>query len=130
MRCLWTGSLSASALTRLALYFYNARYYDALIADTEYLGVEIMNNEHLSDVEKNLLLKCIKNYAPSLISKYNQLETGLLSPDDVNGMREAVGAEIAEKGFLKNNKQSYEYGLELEELIDRLADLYLWPKKD
>ena len=99
-------------------------------ADTDSVDIEIMNNKRLSDEEKNLLLKCIKIYAPNLISKYNQLDTGLVSPDDVNSMREAVGAEIAEKGFLKNNKKSYDYGLELEELIDRIADLYLWPKKD
>ena len=88
-----------------------------------------MNKKRLSDEEKNLLLKCIKIYAPNLISKYNQLETGLVSPDDVNAMREAVGQELVVKG-IKMNSELNEYGFQLEALIDRIADLYLWPKKD
>jgi hypothetical protein len=38
------------------------------------------------------------------------------------------GLELAGKGF-NPDWEPNEYGLKLEALIDKLADLYLWPEK-
>ncbi len=83
-----------------------------------------MNNKTLSVEEKNLLLYCLAEYKPDLIEEMDLLDSGLIDAGTVKEMREAVGTELQLKGF-KINWEPNEYGLKLENLIDRLADLYL-----
>jgi hypothetical protein len=85
--------------------------------------------DKLTEKERVLLLYCVRKHAPNLLNQLPVLDSGKQEDDLVNEIREAVGSEIAVKGFLKNDKESYEYGMELEALIDRLADLYLWPEE-
>ena len=85
-----------------------------------------MKNGTLSIEEKNLLLHCLAEYKPELIEKAGLLESEFVDAETVKEMRDAVGTELQLKGF-KINWQPNEYGLKLENLIDRLADLYLKP---
>ena len=72
------------------------------------------------------MLHCLAEYKPELIEKVVLLDSGLIDAGTVKEMREAVGTELQLKGF-KINWEPNEYGLKLENLIDRLADLYLKP---
>ena len=83
----------------------------------------------LNDEEKDLLVHCLKKYAPNMIAKIGELDSRVLSPDDINEMRSAVGGELADKGF-RSDSEPNEYGFQLEDLISRLANLYLWPDKN
>jgi hypothetical protein len=80
-----------------------------------------LDNE-LTQAERQLLIYCLGHHKPELLSYVNKIET--LKPEIINEMREAVGSEIMVKGFREVDQQSYEYGKKLENLIDRLADLY------
>ena len=82
----------------------------------------------LNDSEKALLLDCLREYAPYLLNKVDPLYKGLVDSDTVNEMRNAIGDELINKGFMPNDEPN-RYGLELESLIDRLADLYIWPEE-
>ena len=85
-----------------------------------------MNNKSLTTEEKELLLSCIMLHEPKLINAFERLDSGLVTNEEINKMRnDAVGSELAGKGF-KPDSEPNEYGLRLENLIDRLADLYLW----
>jgi len=81
----------------------------------------------LNPEEKGLLLHCLEQHEPNLIAEVEHLEIGLVDIEKVNRMREAIGDELAAKG-LNANDEPNNYGLKLEGLIDRLADLYIWPK--
>jgi hypothetical protein len=86
-----------------------------------------MSKKSLRPEEKELLLKCIKAHRPTLIDAFERLDSGLVTKEEINEMRNyAVGSELADKGF-KPDSEPNEYGLKLDDLIDRLADLYLWP---
>jgi hypothetical protein len=93
------------------------------------MNIDGRKKKGLNDDEKNLLMLCLKKHAPDLIVKFNQLDSGLLCSDDINEMREAVGSELANKGF-KPDWEPNEYGLRLEDLISQLANLYMWPKRN
>ena len=85
-----------------------------------------MKNKSLKIEERNLLILCLRKYKPDLLEKVDQLNSGLINAVIINEMRNAVGDELIAEGF-KPNLEPNEYGLRLEDLIDRLADLYLWP---
>lgn len=78
----------------------------------------------LNDREKALLLHCLREHAPYLRNNVDRLYRGLVGSNTVNEMRGAIGDELAAKGF-KPNSEPNKYGLELENLIDRLANLYI-----
>ena len=82
-----------------------------------------MSND-LTEEEKSLLILCLKSHAPELLQQINRLFLKQLDHETVNKMRNAVGGELADKGFEKNSEPN-EYGLKLEDLIDRLANLYI-----
>ena len=86
-----------------------------------------MKNGTLSIEEKNLLLYCLAEYKPELIEKVDLLDSGFVDAGTVREMRDALGTELQLKGF-KINWEPNEYGLKLENLIDRLADLYIKPE--
>jgi hypothetical protein len=76
-----------------------------------------MNNE-----EKLLLITCLAIHDPKLLDNINKLYSGLLDNERISWMREAVGAELQEKGFGLDWEPN-EYGLKLENLIDKLGIL-------
>jgi hypothetical protein len=85
-----------------------------------------MAGQVLNDKEKALLVHCLKSHAPNLLSQIEHLdEAGV---DGINEMRSAITDEFVQKG-LETNDEPSKYGLELEDLIGRLADLYIWPDK-
>ena len=65
--------------------------------------------------------------APELIARVSELDLSSPDKDLVNDLRGAVGGEISAEMF-EGDKKAEEYGWELENLIDRLADLYIWPE--
>jgi hypothetical protein len=83
-----------------------------------------LQNSTLSLEEKDLLRKCLSEYKPDLIEKVDLLDSGLVDVETIKEMREAIGTELQLKGF-KINWEPNQYGLKLEYLIDKLADLYL-----
>jgi hypothetical protein len=87
-----------------------------------------MKNRALRVEEKQLLIYCLQKFKPNLTEQINQLDTRLVSKETINEMRNALGSELAGKGF-NPDWEPNEYGLKLEALIDKLADLYLWPDK-
>lgn len=87
-----------------------------------------MKKRSLNSQEKALLLHCLKKHAPSLVSEFDLLDRGLVDAEKVNKMREAIGDELVAEG-LNADDEPNEVGLKLEDLIGRLADLYLWPKE-
>jgi len=72
-------------------------------------------------------MHCLRQHNPSLIEKVDTLYSGNADADLVNEMRDAVGMEIMAKGFLKGDPKSHYYGKVLDDLISRIAELYLWP---
>ena len=86
------------------------------------------NSASLNEKEKSLLLACLNKHAPELVEKANLLGSEKPSHDVVNQMRSALGDELSEKGF-DSNWDLNEYGAQLEHMIDRLAALYIWPKR-
>jgi hypothetical protein len=88
-----------------------------------------MISDMLTEKERNLLIHCLKDHKPRLVDQISALQSGVLDPDTVNEMRDAVGKELAAKGFLKGDRSSRDYGIELDGLISRIADLYLWPRE-
>ncbi|PPD57650.1 hypothetical protein [Dehalogenimonas etheniformans] len=80
----------------------------------------------LNPKETAFLLHCVVKHDPELIDK--------IKPESLNGgdsalinrIRDDIGQEIMEEGLTIESELN-EYGLELENLIDRLANLYLWP---
>jgi hypothetical protein len=87
-----------------------------------------LNKKSLTTDEKVLLLHCLDLHAPELIKTLPLLERGSVAADIVNEMRDAVGSEFTLKG-LKPDDEPNNYGLKLEDLIDRLANLYIWPDR-
>ena len=88
-----------------------------------------MKRKTLNTEEKRLLLDCLTKHRPQLVKKLDQLDSGLLDSETINEMRDAVGIELMDKGFEPDNEPN-KYGWQLEDLIDRLANLYLWPELD
>jgi hypothetical protein len=87
-----------------------------------------MRSRSLHIEERELLLHCLKEHASDLINDFYLLDQGLVEAEKINGMREAVADELVSKGLLANDEPN-EYGFRLEELIGRLANLYLWPEQ-
>jgi hypothetical protein len=85
-----------------------------------------MKKKELGKDEKELLSYCLKEHAPDLLADINRLDR--VGPDRVNEIRNAVGDELTNKGF-EQDWEPNRYGLQLEDLIDKLADLYIWPDK-
>jgi len=85
-----------------------------------------MKIKPLNTREKDLLKHCITAHAPGLINDIDHLDE--LSIEKVNEIRNVVGSELVSKGF-KEDDEPNSYGLELEDLIDRLADIYIWPRE-
>ena len=80
-------------------------------------------DDNLTEEEKRLLTHCLEKHNPELLTELNDLYAEKLDEDIVNEMRFTIGIELASKGFEKNN-EPIEYGLKLEDLIDKLARLY------
>jgi hypothetical protein len=93
------------------------------------IGEYLMILRTLTEKERDLLIYCLKVYKPKLVDQISAMESGNMDSDTVDEMRDAVGLEIMAKGFLKGDSKSHDYGMELEALIDRIADLYLWTDK-
>jgi hypothetical protein len=87
-----------------------------------------MKTKTLKQDEKKLLLHCLQEHNPELLKEVIQLEQGLLGKTDVRQMIEAIGDELMAKGFQSDDEPN-KYGLELEDLIGKLGNLYLWPDK-
>jgi hypothetical protein len=85
-------------------------------------------NENLTEEEKSLLIICLKSHAPELLKQIDRLFLKQLDHKTVNEMRSAVGEEFSSKGYERNSGAN-EYGWKLENLIDKLADLYIWPDR-
>jgi hypothetical protein len=82
-----------------------------------------MDEISLTKEEKNLLTYCLEKHNPELLSEINNLNLGHVNNQMVNKIRDTIGSELIAKGF--NNKwEPNEYGLKLENLIDRLARLF------
>jgi hypothetical protein len=82
----------------------------------------------LTEEEKKLLRQVLARRAPELVEKVDLLEQGLVDLDTIHKIRDgAVGDELINKGF-DDDSNPNEYGLELEKLIDTIADLYIWPE--
>lgn len=82
--------------------------------------------DRLTDGERALLIHCLRQHMPELLSRISELDLPLPDKELINQMRNAVGFELANKAFF-GDKDSDKYGMELEALIDKLANLYLWP---
>jgi hypothetical protein len=87
-----------------------------------------MRSNTLTFEEKTLLQHCLKEHAPELLDRVELLDSELIDIDTVNKMRNSIGDELAGKGFNKDWSPT-EYGLKLEDLIDRLANLYIWTRE-
>ncbi len=88
-----------------------------------------MDNKVLKQEEKALLITVLKKHAPNLIEILPKLEAGMVDKDKANEMRDAVGDELMDAGFGPDWDPN-KYGDKLEDLIDRLADLYIWPYEE
>jgi len=71
-----------------------------------------------------LLTKCLEVRNPSLLFLIESSEDKNHTVEFYNELRQAVGEELAEKGF-RHNWEPNEYGLELESLIDELGRLFM-----
>jgi hypothetical protein len=87
-----------------------------------------MKTKTLKQDEKKLLLHCLQEHNPELLKEVTQLEQGLLEKRDVRQIIESIGDELMAKGFQPDGEPN-KYGLELEDLIGKLSNLYLWPEK-
>lgn len=83
----------------------------------------------LTNEEKSLLLDSLQKHMPELVEKLDLLDSGPVDARIIDEMRSAVGSELVNKGFDRNLEPN-EYGWKLENLIDALADIYLWPDKN
>jgi hypothetical protein len=86
-----------------------------------------MKTKTLKQDEKKLLLHCLQEYNPELLKEVTQLEQGLLEKRD-RQIIESIGDELMAKGFQPDDEPN-KYGLDLEDLIGKLSNLYLWPEK-
>jgi len=87
-----------------------------------------MAKNALTSEEIALLSHCLKTHAPELLEKIDELFSDNVNSDIVNAMRDTIGSGLADKVFNQYWSPT-PYGLRLEDLIDRLADLYLWLEK-
>jgi hypothetical protein len=85
-----------------------------------------MNQNPLTPEEKSILITSIKKHRPELILKVDQLDSGTLDYETIDDMSNALVIELASDG-IDADSQINDYGFKLENLIDRIADLYLWP---
>lgn len=84
-----------------------------------------MKKRTLNSQEKALLLHALKEHAPDLINEIDRLDQ--LDVDKISAMREAIGDELLAKGFNGFDKKN-EHGSKLDDLMEKFAALYLWPK--
>ena len=85
-----------------------------------------MSAKELTQKERQLLEYCLQQHRPDLLPKLAELDSTVTDKTLIDELRGAVGLEIAAKGFY-DSKESYDYGIALESLIDKLGELYLWP---
>ena len=71
-----------------------------------------------------LLKKCLENHKPSLIPLIESDDYDSYTVDFYNELRDIVGDELIAKGF-QPNWEPNEFGLELENLIDEIARLFM-----
>ena len=82
-----------------------------------------MIREELTPEEWELLLYCVRRWRPELLPK---LDT--LSSDDIQIIKNvysAIGDEVTSEGFHGKDQKSYQYGIKLEKLMDKLYDSYI-----
>ncbi len=84
-----------------------------------------MKKRTLNDGDKSLLVHCLKEHAPDLISEIDHLDQ--LDIDTIERMREAIGDELIAKGFNGFDEKT-EYGSKVDDLMERFAALYYWPR--
>ena len=82
----------------------------------------------LSDEDKILLTACLKKHDPSLIDALNRLDSAIQDKDLAKLMINTVIDESIGGGF-DSDWELNEYGSQLEKLIERLSDLWLWPEE-
>jgi hypothetical protein len=82
-----------------------------------------MGKRTLTDEEKTMLINSLQKHKPSLLGEVELLDSGLLSNETIDDMRDAIGSELMDKGFREDDEPN-EYGNKLENLIDTLANLY------
>ena len=87
-----------------------------------------INSGELSPSEKELLTHCLTKLEPELAQQLDKLYARILDKDTINEMRDTVGLELADKGF-RPDWELNEYGAKLENLIDRLGNIYIWPER-
>jgi hypothetical protein len=80
-----------------------------------------MIKKELTNEERNLLLHCLQRWHPELIPKLDVLDSA--RNNVINNMRHAINKEFLE-AFPEGLKKK-EYYNKLEDLIDRLFDLYI-----
>ena len=93
---------------------------------TKSFWVENKMKGHLTSREKSLLIISLQNHAPELVNKVSIIEQ--LDSEEINKMRDALGDELVTNG-LKEDYEPNIYGIELEDLNGKLAELYIWPKE-
>jgi hypothetical protein len=84
-----------------------------------------MEKKTLIEEERLLLKHCLKEHAPDLLKKLDLLDSRTLDSTVINDLRSAVMDEFVERG-LQPNDEPNAYGLRLEDLNEKIADLYLW----
>ena len=78
-----------------------------------------LNNESLE-----LLRVCLNHHKPELLYVIDSQELINIDSGLGNELRQAVGNEFCRDG-LKQDDEPNEYGLELEELIDKIGRLFI-----
>jgi hypothetical protein len=86
-----------------------------------------VRRKSLTAQERDLLLECLTKHRPELLEEMDKLNSAGLKNDVVNEMRLVITEEFIENG-LRQDDEPNEYGLRLEDLSSRLADLYIWPE--
>ena len=87
-----------------------------------------MNRKALTTEEKELLFECLTKHRSELIKELDKLYLGELGTETINEMRSAITDEFVQNG-LRQDGEPTKYGLKLDDLIGRLADLYIWPNE-
>lgn len=88
-----------------------------------------VNRRELSPAEKELLAYCLIKWEPGLARQLDNLYARILDKDTINEMRDTVGLELGEKGFTPELELNG-YGAQLEQLIDTLGNIYIWPENN
>jgi hypothetical protein len=80
-----------------------------------------MIKKELTIEERNLLLHCLQRWHPELIPKLDALDS--VGNNVINNMRHAINKEFLDA--FPGGPKNKEYYNKLEDLIDRLYDLYI-----